>query len=135
MNLERRDAMNAGRMNRPTIRLALISKIISELISVWKSRGENSHGSIPPTITAYVASTHTPVVRSAVVIASFSMGRALLRRDAQRERRPGKNREAVGLSAIDPDQRSPRPQITRRARWIKRAGGQSGRPDLAAAPS
>jgi hypothetical protein len=58
------------------------------------------------------------------------MGRALLRRDAQRERRPGKNREAVRLSAIDPDQRSPRPQITRRARWIKRAGGQSGRPAL-----
>jgi hypothetical protein len=40
---------------------------------VWKSRGENSHGSIPPTITAYVASNHTPVVRGAVVIASFSV--------------------------------------------------------------
>ena len=58
------------------------------------------------------------------------MGRALLRRDAQRERRPGKNRQAGRLCAIDPDRRSPRPQITRRARWIKRAGCQSGRPAL-----
>jgi len=55
-----------------------------------------------------------------------SMGRALLRRDARRERGPDANRQAGRLCAVDPNRRPPRAKITRRERLITPASGQSG---------